>query len=427
MQALKDYSENLNLVYSSNDIVTTNLGSLVVQTLVKDSSYIYSTSCRVSGLAVTIARIIKLTSSVNNQVIFSQKETGKGISIETNGSGYLTVNINGSSFFGSLQLSLNTVYAIGLTYNGKIVTLIVNNTAYQVAFTETIIESTSDMLVNLTGQSGIIFYTDVAYADLETFLGSIFYLGTHYKMFKNVGTSPDVVKGGFVGIGKSLSGVVPDDSATMVYEGIPISFINDIVDSVVVNGSVHSISDKYRKQNIRTLIINSEQNTSKTELRVFGESVFVFDATSTFESKFVSSITGRVLGYTRTVNGANYDHKFYVDYSEVDSFTSADAFAKSGECEIPISISNTQIEITPSEYILDDLIIDNKVYVKDQFRAFYLADELVDDLNAKILIAPVIGFSNQIIYSVGAPNIPIALQLLADANKDIKTIVRYES
>lgn len=246
-------------------------------------------------------------------------------------------------------------------------------------------------------------------------------------MFKNVGTSPDVVKGGFVGIGKSLSGVVPDDSATMVYEGIPISFINDIVDSVVVNGSVHSISDKYRKQNIRTLIINSEQNTSKTELRVFGESVFVFDATSTFESKFVSSITGRVLGYTRTVNGANYDHKFYVDYSEVDSFTSADAFAKSGECEIPISISNTQIEITPSEYILDDLIIDNKVYVKDQFRAFYLADELVDDLNAKILIAPVIGFSNQIIYSVGAPNIPIALQPLADANKDIKTIVRYES
>lgn len=428
MQTLKDYSGNQIVCYTSGDIVTTNLCSLVVQSLVKDSNYVYSPNVKISGNSLSIIRLVKLTSSVNSQIIFSQKESGKGISIETNASGYLVINVNGTTLFGDLQLSLNTVYVIGLSYNGSMVKLFVNNSVYEAPFTTAIIESSSDMIVNLTGQSGILFYTDQTYSDLQKFVKRIAYLATNYRISKNDGTLLEPAKGITVGNGYSSLGVIPDDTANFVYDAIPISSINDFTDAVLTDSEVHTLSDKYRKQSLSSLIITDELATDKTKLIVLDKNVIVFDSVSVLQISLVDASTGRVIGYTREkVDNTTFKHSYYKDNAQIGStIQNSNSFHTISDLDLGFTVDGSKITLSPSNYVIDDLIIDGKIYVKNQVRSYYLADELEDTLNTKIFVAPVRNFSNEIIYTADSTNAPAELQPILDANKEVKTITKYE-
>lgn len=428
MQTLRDYSDNLTPCYTSGDIVTTNLCSLVVQSLVKDSNYIYSPNVRISGSSLSIIRLIKLTSSVNNQIIFSQKESGKGISIETNASGYLVVNVNGSTLFGNLQLTLNTVYAIGLSYNSSKIKLFVNNSDYEATFTSSIIESITDMIVNLTGQSGVLFYTNQVYSDLQKLVKKILYLATSYRISKNDGTLLEPVKGITLGNGYSSLGLIPNDTADFIYDAIPISSINDFTDAVLINSEIHSLSDKYRKQNLSSLIIVDELSTDKTKLFVMDKEVIMFDVVSVFAITFVEPDSGRVIGYTREkVNDTTFKHNYYKDNQKIgDEIQNSNSFHTISDLDLGFTVDGSKITLSPSNYVIDDLIIDRKIYVKNQVRSYYLADELEDTLNTKIFVAPVRNFSNEIIYTADSTNAPAELQPILDANKEVKTITKYE-
>ena len=227
-------------------------------------------------------------------------------------------------------------------------------------------------------------------------------------------------------------------TTNLVYAPLPITLKDDMINSLDVSGSkVVGVTDTRQFElGLDKLMFNTQKiQSGGIAVSLSGSHTAIASAGDVIVMNLVNPSSGRVMGYTRhrilegeTGTTGYYNHKFYIDYEEVDFGTfsnNPDEFVSSQECPIPIDVTGSQFVLTPSDYVIDDLIIDGKEYVKNQYRAFWLADDIVDDLNPKLKISGVQGFSNAIIYSSEAVQEDDELYDLAQANSDIKKIIRY--
>lgn len=191
-----------------------------------------------------------------------------------------------------------------------------------------------------------------------------------------------------------------DTTNKLIYGPLPTKINGDLISDVnASNNKLYVLTDR----GLNELSLDNQMRLSigqqgYDKFSVSGNFFALAAASAVIKMTLLEPATGRTIAYTRKVSGSNYIHTYLKDGLQVETKTTANKFENPGTIEFPFAVNGNEFRIDPCNYIIDDLMINDAAYDNYQIRAWAKADVLKDN-NVKTLIAGVLGFSNQIIYS----------------------------
>lgn len=217
----------------------------------------------------------------------------------------------------------------------------------------------------------------------------------------------------------------------LIYAPLPITLNNDMINDLSISdNNVYGVTDKSNFKFSLDKLMTIKEEIAEKGIAISSDGGYVAYG---YEGKFVNislrnPSSGKTAGYVRIKNDdGTYTHKYYLDGKLVDTIENAtDEFINSPNLDIPIDVSGSILTISPTDYVIDNLIIDGKECPESQFRTLQLSDKVVDNVNKQIIVAPVQNFTQDIIYSI-TDEVPEELDPIVKSNKVVKKVTVYDA